>query len=313
MTRRRKPEPRLPDWYPLATYTRHLTDDDWLSEIWLRIGFKVAYENLVTGKTGRLAFADGATPEEVFLSLVKHDVDPPPSFISPDQVDYAESWPVREMTAFEAAFLAHLSQPDLTDEERRWASLLVRDPKKAMAEFFSSDTYKRVRGSGGKHVSSYSDEESDIRALIHYDVVGPRLPLMVNINLDDETLKLAFSVWLAGIRAGTGEQKTPISDKHLSDWRTFEVLQAFDLSTWNKITKAGYTEAFIAQAIWPDSESSDREDFVDRTERYRKVTKPKVARLFHPWEAQRLTHQLRLGKFLEKMVPEMKKGGTKKP
>lgn len=302
--RRQKDKPRLPDWYPLATYAGELSDDEWVAEVWMRLGFKAAYENHAAHKRGRITFANGSTAEDTFVAMIRRDGERP-QFISKDEIDYASAWPVRAMTVFEAAFLTYLDHYKMSPDEKLWSKRLGQDPAKWLGRFFRSDAHKRVLEGEKAYAGNYPDSDLDSRGDTHFEVVGPRLPLMVNVNLDDETLKLAFSVWLAGLRAGSKEQKVPFSDKDTADWKKFGVLQAFDLSMWNRMTNAGYTDAFIAQAIWPDDE------FVDRTDRYRKVTKPKVGRLFTVWEAERLTHQVALAKFLDQIVERKKaNGGT---
>ena|SRR6266404_3970284 len=103
---KQKSEPKLRDWYPLPTYSRELSDKEWVSEIRLRLGFKIAYENFESGKVTCLTFGNSAA-KDVFLSILQHDGEPP-SFISREEIDYKESWPVRLMTTFEGAFLAQL-------------------------------------------------------------------------------------------------------------------------------------------------------------------------------------------------------------
>lgn len=309
--RKEKPELTLPDWYPLPIYSRKLSDDEWVGEVWLRLGFKIAYQNHVAGVASRLKF-EGSDPKNTFLSIIKHDGRPPPSFIEDDELEYGDSWPVRGMTLFEGEVIAHLNRPDLTADEKRWAKRVTQDPKKWLGQFARSGIYRQMgKGANKRHSANYPVDD-DTRSNLHWDVIGPRLPIMVNVNLDDETLKLAFSVWLAGVRGQSGEQKTGFTDKHLEDWQKFGVLQAFDLMMWSKVAKVPYTDAFIAQAIWPDNKA-DAGDYVDRTDRYRKVTKPKVSRLFTVWEAQRLENQVRLLKYLKRVAPRPGKdpaGGT---
>ena len=83
------------------------------------------------------------------------------------------------------------------------------------------------------------------------DVLGFRLPLLVNVNLDDDTLTTCFSIWLAGIRASLYPAPKAFEDRDLKHWKKFGLLPAFDLQLWNRLTGAGYTDAFIAQAICP--------------------------------------------------------------
>jgi hypothetical protein len=114
-----------------------------------------------------------------------------------------------------------------------------------------------------------------------------RLPVMVNIALDDATLKEHFQIWLAVMRAQVNQEAGPtrlhkIDQDFLEKCHALRVLAAFDLLTWRDLTGATYTDAAIASWLWPDSGPLSDGTYVDRAERLRKVTKP-LTKDFMTW------------------------------
>lgn len=106
-----------------------------------------------------------------------------------------------------------------------------------------------------------------------------RLPVMVNIALDDATLKEHFQIWLGMMRHQISEEAGPlrlhrIDDDFLERCHAMRVLAAFDLITWRELSGVTYSDALIASWLWPDSGPLSDGTFVERGERLRKVTKP---------------------------------------
>lgn len=106
-----------------------------------------------------------------------------------------------------------------------------------------------------------------------------RLPVMVNLALDDATLRSHFDVWLRMMRNQIIEAAGPIKihridDAFLERCHAMRVLAAFDLLTWRNLTGATYPDAAIASWLWPDAGPLSDGTFADRGERFRKVTKP---------------------------------------
>jgi hypothetical protein len=278
---------KLPDWWPLETYSRDLTEADWINELWKRVGFMAAYENSTSGEYPNLAKRK-EEHQETFEKIIKIQHSGC-SFLDGAENDPMRSWPVRGVSWFECAFFAHLFRPYMSMEEKAWSRRIAEDPGKWLGQYYESKASERVYSDKDRVVGVVPDGDTEeITSQLHYDVVGPFLPIMVNVNLDDESLRTVFDLWLSNVREKSGEQKQPFGAKDLARWRKFCVLPAFDLATWSKISGAGYTDVFIANALWHDDE-----EFVDLTERYRKVTKPLVAQVVTSWSAQRLTNHAR--------------------
>jgi len=295
---KRNQTPSLPTWYPLSTYERELTDGEWASAILGRFGFQAVFHNIVEDRLKDMTLRDLASRFESYLTNVRKSMDDlPPQ--EPSAV-----FPVANMNRFEVAYLAQLAAQHSTADERSWAERLAAEPKKWLAEFYERRSELMAHG---EEYSIFTDENVVDSA----DVLGFRLPLLVNVNLDDETLKACFSIWLAGIRASLYPAPRAFEDRDLKNWKKFGLLPAFDLQLWNLLTEAGYTDAFIAQAIWPDS-SLIEEKYVDRSERYRKVTKPLVASVFSSMQVSRFATQFELHRSMLEAAKEHKSGMKKK-
>lgn len=130
--------------------------------------------------------------------------------------------------------------------------------------------------------------------------VLPRIPVSIDLDQDDETLKLSFEVWLADVRSELGPALKPFKERDFIEWNEFGLLPTFDLQFWATINNAKFTDNLIANAIWPDSE-------VDTTERIRKVTRLKISQVFDSWSLiGRLWRQLELEKSLDILVSGMR-------
>ena len=129
-------------------------------------------------------------------------------------------------------------------------------------------------------------------------------PMIIDFEFDDETLILAFKVWLAGARGALEKEfKYPIGEKNFDVWNKYNVLAAFDLTFWSDLKQIKFTDVFIANTLWPNEE-------IDIVERYRKVTKPKMNEIFQNWVfMRRYWKQLEMEKALDKFVSKTKKEG----
>jgi hypothetical protein len=141
---------------------------------------------------------------------------------------------------------------------------------------------------------SFSNYTNDRTEPIHFSEVLHGVPLTIDITQDDETLKLAFRVWLAGTRAIVGQAKRPIGAKEFSEWKEYRILQVFDLEFWGRLNGLRYSDSLLARILWPDAE-------VDAEERLRKVSRKKMLEIFQDWSfVSRFWQQLELSKFLGK-------------
>ncbi|MFC4309092.1 DUF6387 family protein [Steroidobacter flavus] len=296
----------MPDWYPLETYQRRLSAEEWASELYIRLGLRIAYRNckaMVEEHAGPIRMGrDQSSPEETFIAVLS---DQAPSrkgrFIFDDEPDLSRDWPINALTAFEAEFLAHLLRPYANPEHIAWAQRLALHPE-LRGEF-------SVRKEGGEIVEdreSSWDKLPPNMGLLCRDILGARVPLMVNLNLDDESLKTAFEVWLLGMRQQLGGvSKAAFDGKDFKKWHEFKVLQVFDLDLWMEIKGINIKDVVIGRELWPEGDPQ-LGDF-DRTDRLRKVTREINERLFTPWECERLIHQIRLIKFVQSVGGAIKK------
>ncbi|MGS8280411.1 DUF6387 family protein [Pseudomonas aeruginosa] len=102
--------------------------------------------------------------------------------------------------------------------------------------------------------------------------------ITVNLNHDDEAIKQAFSVWLAGQRSEMSERfSRPVNDDDFQKWQKYKVLAAFDLCQWAEIKGFRYTNKQLANALFPSELIGFDERDVDMTERVRKSVRPLMA------------------------------------
>jgi hypothetical protein len=114
-----------------------------------------------------------------------------------------------------------------------------------------------------------------------HDAFEYRLPVLVNLALDDVTLKGHFDIWLRAMRDLLAKAAGPtrlhrIDEDFLERCHSMRVLAAFDLLTWRELTGATYSDALIATWLWPDDGPLSDGTFVARSERLRKTTKPLI-------------------------------------
>ena len=289
--------PELPDWFPLAIYTQALTNNEWLEEIALRAGLETADRNRREGKVGGLTVDDPSA--DVFRAL----------FVTREsrnrKAQLAEArgrniWPIREPSPFEMLFMAEMDRISPKHQEaEQWAKRLRTEGAKALREFATSGA--RIRMSEMERAVDAEDPSHEF----YMDILGRRAPVLIDMDQDDQTLEIAFKVWLAGARDVTGEKsQRPIGKKEFEKWQRFGLLPAFDLRFWSHVNGVRYTDARIANAIWPDHDATD--DFVDITERFRKVTKPMVEETFAWNYVMRFWQQVQLRNDLDAMFERNK-------
>jgi len=277
-----------PDWFPLPIYQQTLTKNEWLTEIALRAAVQTADNNRRAGKSSRLNYEGSAL--DTFRSLFVTRKSGARGNVAEAQAN--NFWPIREPTAFELFFLAENQRVPGQNEAEAWARRLNEDGKTTIVEFISSGAMEQMAAMG-------RDFAKEPPAENYLDVLGRRAPVMVDLDHDDQTLELAFKVWLAGAR-GVLNQKAPhsVGDKETAKWAKFGLLSAFDLLFWSHAADQPYTDAYVASLIWPDT----GDEFVDLTERFRKVTRPMVQEVF-AWDyVNRFWRQMELENSLDMVV-----------
>ena len=184
---------------------------------------------------------------------------------------------IRELNAYEAFKLAEMHDLPENAEAKRVAGLRGSDAY--------TDESRRIK-----------EESTGKLSDIWWDEFQYRIPVFVDLSLDDETLMYNFKFWLeiqrsAAIEGGfkPGSFKK-IDEETLLEWQQKRLLAACDLMNWRELSGARYSDAAIASWLWPDSGPLSDGGDVDRAERFRKVTKPLVQRVFDWHTVNRLEH-----------------------
>lgn len=279
---RRTKARKLPVWFPLPWYGRELSAPEWV----------VAIAQRLTVRRTLTQRGDPARAQALFETLLLGREPDPPAC----EVYFAgrPRWPVADLSVFEAFYLAALWPPPHCPQQRQWAERLAGDLEQGLASLYAETPLQQLDGPDALRLA-----EDPQRALLQTEALDSRVPLSVDLNLDDETLKLAFGVWLAGRRRTPGVGAShPIDERDLKRWRDYALLPAFDLNLWSEIQGHHYTDAFLGSALWPDP--GDR--FVDTTERYRKTTKPLLSQVFDWGTVNRLHYQVHIQRFLDQLA-----------
>ena len=282
----------LPNWFPLPVYNDSLTAPQWHHELAMRLAVQTAHRN--TGDTQKAI----STFRSLIVNSKYRDKNGSNGLLS-GKKDLNQAWPVRELSAFDAAYVSALMSRSKAGNKvligarrfnrlKRTHELLISTPPLMAAA--------RRR--------SFADFVNDRTERIHFSEVLHGVPLTIDITQDDETLKLAFQVWLAGTRAIVGQAKRPIGEKEFSEWKEYRILQVFDLEFWGRLNGLRYSDSLLARVLWPDAE-------VDVEERLRKVSRKKANEIFQDWTfVTRFWQQLELGKFLERAMRKTTRTST---
>jgi hypothetical protein len=174
---------------------------------------------------------------------------------------------VGDLPAFDAAWYASLLS-EMPDGRR-----ITREILRARRAI-DTDTILAPKSSSPLQLSkvkSISDFSAQVRDPLRRMVSGA--PVAVDLAMDDATLIEDFKSWLANARKREPGHAKPIQDGQFKEWARYQVLAAFDLTLWSKVTGHRYTDETIADALWPGSR-------VDNVERLRKVTRPKLQQIW---------------------------------
>ncbi len=277
----------LPDWFPLETYKRDLNDHQWLDELVWRRTAKTVWEN--TGDREKAL----DTFKNLVLTRSSQDVSEK-SMLLKETKHASEVWGIREIPPFYMAYLGCMINESKRGRELTHYLTQLRKGK-SLQELYSSETPEIIECAQKEGIGDWV--EWDKEPFDMQDIL-PRFPVVVDLDQDDETLKLAFEIWLSGVRSELGKAPKPVSKKDFEYWLQYGLLPVFDLSFWADLNDLKYTDALIANSVWPDT-------YVDNTERLRKVSKPKVNQILGSWTfIIRFWRQLELSESLELLVKE---------
>lgn len=296
---------KLPDWFPLPKYGEVHTENTWLEEIYWRTVIKSQYITIQDTKKGKGAnqkiFLE---PLKAFNSMIINDKHLESIDAMFDKSPVAKLWPVRDPTPFELLFFSQKFSKEDYEKAKLWATRLHKDPRKWIPSFYQNGIREELRNYKYADVPIDNINCDPDKNYVN-NIVGKCALVRIDLDYDDETIRDALDIWLAGIRDTLNEKaKTPVGEKYFTKWTRYKLLEAFDLVFWSRVNNLGYTDAFIARALWPDFSNMD--DFVDVTERYRKVTKPMIKEVFNWNYVERFIRQIELSNALESLLEKQK-------
>lgn len=273
----------IPEWFDLRTYQIPLSHDQWGVSIEMRTLFTKTKPFL--GKDEQESYFRtfaGRIPGD--FGLIERHTDP---------------FPVRSMIAADIAVISASWSVDESWQElyKKVCSVVGKDAPPELLE---------------EVVSIYENGSSlKKEALEKVGWLAPEfchgVPITVDLDSDDETLKLAFSVWLAGVRCDMNERfKKPISDDDFHKWHRYRILAAFDLYQWAEIKGIRFTNNQIANALFPPGATSFEDRDVDMGERIRKVVKPLMEQSITAETVRLIGATTRLERYLGQVVEKDK-------
>ncbi len=250
----RPPEKDKPDWFPTADHTEGLaTYQDWIQAIILRVS------------------ALGAEPKHrarVFRNVIE-------GYVSPWQRQANFDWRgVRSASPYETILLAAVLEQ--TSRGREIRSLVDSE--------LAGDAPKTHEATLIRRTPVIEDLDEQWRQLLFQRLLGRHF-VAVDLSLDAKTLKRQFAEWLTHAQKSQGIKPSrldqgPITADTLQYWNKYRVLAAYDLMEWRKLTGSTYTDSAIAAWLWPDDPKNPIDDYTNLPDRFRKVTRKLVAKVF---------------------------------
>jgi hypothetical protein len=253
-----------PEWFPLGVYVTAPNS----FEHWIRlVAFRLAIINAPQNNKWKI---------DKYTKLVIEDSGT--VWLKPNEKDF---FGIKEINPYEAFMLAGLFDSHDSAEAKKLAG------KTLTGIYDHSSEASEIRR---QQSSECNNENVDLRWA---DAFRYRVPVLVDLSLDDSLLKKHFDFWLKFQRLaikerGINAEGTALKDDSLTKWHNFRVLAAYDLQAWREISGAKYSDASIAAWLWPDEGDLADNSSVDRAERYRKVTKPLVETVMSWYMVDRL-------------------------
>lgn len=279
-----KTRDHLPDWFPLDVYSKELTEHQWLEELVWRLTVKTVFKNTDNKDKAIKLFQELVLDKSLLSDLDK-------SSLLKEIRPTKELWGVQEIPAFYISYLNHMitsNERGLELSEKIKNIRLTKNGNELFVE--PSDIIKNALSDGFGEWVNWEKEPFTMPDVL------PSFPVVLDLTQDDETLKLAFDIFLAGIRETLGAAPKPVSHKDFEDWKTYGILPVFDLVFWGELHNIKFTDTLIANFLWPDID-------IDNTERLRKVTKPKIKQVLDGWGfVERFWRQLELEESFEDLI-----------
>ncbi len=284
LTRNRKKLAGQPGWWPLKEYSRELTDVEWIAILFSRLGAQAAWE--VVKKDDR-----ASKGIEFFNTFIVNGKDL--RKFGETFIEEGGGLGVRDLSVFEAHLFAEVNQGDKYTEHIKLAkagAAFCRGSKSKSdfpANWYEALLEQRKTGEIRAHSAVNNVGEKGF-----FDVLEGWAPCVVDMHLDDETLKKSFELWLLLNRNAQSYVSKPIDSATLAEWQRKAVLPAFDLLLWSDITGTRLTEPMIGKLLWPDEAMDKWDGLVDTGARFRKVTKPTMAFVFNWDRMKQLQRQI---------------------
>lgn len=281
---------KIPEWFDLIKYELPKDAEGWGANIELRSRFLEAKNRLSIDQQ-----------KVFFQAFAGRSVE---SFNLSDR--HTNPFPVRTMNAADMAVISASWSVD-----QGWQELY----QKVCSEVGKPGHWELL----DEIVAIYQREDS-----LKQDAIGKvgwlapefchGIPITVDLDNDDETLKLAFSIWLAGARSEFGNTfKRSFNDEDFQKWHKFKILAAFDLYQWAELNSVRFTHTQIANALFPPHLVSMEDRDIDMGERLRKVVKPLMELTITSHTVRMITATVRLETFLgEIAAKELEKRARKK-
>ncbi|MGV8862881.1 MAG: DUF6387 family protein [Pseudomonas sp.] len=272
---------KIPEWFDLSNYNSPENADEWGANIELRSRFLETKDRLSIDKQ-RAFFEIFAGRSIENFNLGDRHTNP---------------FPVRTMNAADMAVISASWSVD-----QGWQELY----QKVCSVVGQPGHWELL----DEIIAIYQKEES-----LKNDAIGKvgwlapefchGIPITVDLDSDDETLKLSFSIWLAGARDEINNRfKRSFNDEDFQKWHKFKILAAFDLYQWAEINGVRLTNTQIANALFPPESVSMEDRDIDMGERLRKVIKPLMEQTITGCTVRLITATVRLEKFLGKIVAQ---------
>ncbi len=281
---------KIPEWFDLTKYKLPESADEWGANIELRSRFLEAKNRLSIDR------------QKVFFEIFAGGSLE--SFNLSDR--HTNPFPVRTMNAADMAVISASWSVD-----QGWQELY----QKACSVVEQPGHWELL----DEIIAIYQKEESlKNDAIEKVGWLAPEfchgVPITVDLDSDDETLKLSFSIWLAGARDEANNRfKRSFNDDDFQKWHKFKIFAAFDLYQWAEINDVRLTNTQIANALFPPESVPMEDRDIDMGERLRKVVKPLMEQTITLCTVRLITATVRLEKFLGQIVAEeQKKRAVKK-
>ena len=127
-----------------------------------------------------------------------------------DQVKSAsELWGIKEISPFYIAYLGCMING--TNRGRELTDYLnqLRESKN-LGSLYSDEVPELIKEAQQNGIDDWVKWDREPFSML--DII-PRYPVIIDLDQDDETLKLAFDIWLTGVRSEIGKAPKPISNK----------------------------------------------------------------------------------------------------